>query len=233
MHIDHSIPAQHDPDWDEVKACPIVESSQPLIDTADTDERIATDPAYARLGFAHALPRCHVRQGLLERLIGAARALPSGLQLLVLDGWRPIALQAALYEDFSRQISARLPQLDAAGHVARTRQFLAPPSADPAAPSPHLTGGSVDLTLASTEGEPLDMGTAFDEPSLLSRTAALETAINTASHNARDNRRLLFHVMHSAGFTNLASEWWHFDYGNQLWANALGRPRAIYGAIAL
>ncbi len=72
MHIDHSIPAQHDPDWDEVKACPIVESSQPLIDTADTDERIATDPAYARLGFAHALPRCHVRQGLLERLIGAA-----------------------------------------------------------------------------------------------------------------------------------------------------------------
>ena len=233
MHIDHSIPEQDDPDWGAVSARPIVESGQPLIDTGDADERIATDPAYARMGFAHALPRCHVRQGLLERLIAAARALPDCLQLLVLDGWRPVALQSALYDDFSRQIGVRFPELDAAGHAARTRQFVAPPSADPAAPSPHLTGGSVDLTLASTDGEPLDMGTAFDEPSLLSRTAALETAAGSDSRRARDNRRLLFHVMHNAGFTNLASEWWHFDYGNQLWATALGRPHAIYGATSL
>ena len=32
------------------------------------------------------------------------------------------------------------------------------------------------------------------------------------------NRRLLYHVMTENGFTNLPSEWWHYDYGDRFWA---------------
>jgi D-alanyl-D-alanine dipeptidase len=46
------------------------------------------------------------------------------------------------------------------------------------------------------------------------------------------NRRLLFHAMTSAGFTNYLGEWWHFDYGNQRWANVSGVGTALYGATA-
>ena len=43
----------------------------------------------------------------------------------------------------------------------------------------------------------------------------------------RDNRRLLYNVMTAAGFTNLPSEWWHFDYGDGMWAQ-LKNENAIY-----
>ncbi|MBQ4051251.1 MAG: hypothetical protein IJD13_06430, partial [Oscillospiraceae bacterium] len=45
---------------------------------------------------------------------------------------------------------------------------------------------------------------------------------------ARDNRRLLYHVMIRAGFTNYDGEWWHFDYGNPLWASRTGKE-PFYG----
>jgi D-alanyl-D-alanine dipeptidase len=44
------------------------------------------------------------------------------------------------------------------------------------------------------------------------------------------NRRLLHNTMTDAGFVNLPSEWWHFDYGDQLWAWANKKDHAIYGA---
>ena len=35
--------------------------------------------------------------------------------------------------------------------------------------------------------------------------------------------------MSDQGFTAYHEEWWHFDYGDQFWGLATGRP-AIYGA---
>lgn len=32
------------------------------------------------------------------------------------------------------------------------------------------------------------------------------------------NRRILYNVTIAAGFTNLPSEWWHYDYGDKFWA---------------
>jgi D-alanyl-D-alanine dipeptidase len=39
--------------------------------------------------------------------------------------------------------------------------------------------------------------------------------------------------MHQQGFTNLPSEWWHFDYGDQLWAYYGAHPHAHYGPAEL
>ena len=71
------------------------------------------------------------------------------------------------------------------------------------------------------------MGTLFDEASPLSYAAALEN--DEADQEARHNRRILFNAMKTAGFTNLPSEWWHFDFGNQLWAYHSGAQQAVYG----
>jgi len=35
--------------------------------------------------------------------------------------------------------------------------------------------------------------------------------------------------MLSEEFIQYTEEWWHFDYGNQLWALNLNKPSAIYG----
>ena len=33
---------------------------------------------------------------------------------------------------------------------------------------------------------------------------------------------MLYNVMTAAGFTNLPSEWWHYDYGDNMWAQLTG-----------
>ena len=45
----------------------------------------------------------------------------------------------------------------------------------------------------------------------------------------RENRKLLRKKMSAEDFRYDDDEWWHFDYGNQLWAAVLGKPHAIYG----
>ena len=96
---------------------------------------------------------------------------------------------------------------------------------------PHLTGGSVDVSLFHrVTGEVLDMGSAFDEAGHLSYTAALENETDARLDAARQHRRILVGAMVQAGFTNIPTEWWHFDFGNQNWAYFSGADRAIYGA---
>ena len=51
-----------------------------------------------------------------------------------------------------------------------------------------------------------------------------------SDEEARTNRRLLYWVMTEAGFANNPTEWWHYSWGDQLWARLMGRPHAHYGA---
>ncbi|WP_243737176.1 M15 family metallopeptidase [Halomonas ventosae] len=44
---------------------------------------------------------------------------------------------------------------------------------------------------------------------------------------------MLYHAMRGAGFSNLPSEWWHYDFGNQLWAHYGGHPQAHFGPAQL
>lgn len=160
---------------------------------------------------------------------------------MVLDGWRPFIVQQYLFDTLMNLIRHAYPELDADARYAFARTLVSPPSTDPKAPSPHLTGGSVDVTLSDADGRLLDMGTVFDEASPLSWTAALEAAStddgterdsqeDDGREQARRNRRILYNAMTAAGFTNLPSEWWHYDFGNQLWALHSGERLAFYGA---
>ena len=46
----------------------------------------------------------------------------------------------------------------------------------------------------------------------------------------QDRRSLLFSVMEQAGFVQHPNEWWHFSYGDQLWAWTSNQGIPIYGA---
>ena len=43
-------------------------------------------------------------------------------------------------------------------------------------------------------------------------------------------RSLLLSVMNQAGFVQHPNEWWHFSYGDQLWAWVSHMSKAHYGA---
>ncbi|MCY1423195.1 D-alanyl-D-alanine dipeptidase [compost metagenome] len=150
---------------------------------------------------------------------------------MVLDAWRPFAVQQHLYDTLYDILKHHEPDADPAELARRTREFVAPPSTRANAPSPHLTGGAVDVTLCDRDGRWLNMGSLFDEATPRSYTRHYEEIAlpDRQQRRARVHRRLLYNAMCAAGFSNLSSEWWHYDYGDQLWAWHQGQKRAIYG----
>ncbi len=89
----------------------------------------------------------------------------------------------------------------------------------------HQTGGAVDLTLCDSNGIPLDMGSEYSIKCREMVTSYVLTPI------INERRKLLCNMMHNEGFANYPGEWWHFSYGDQLWAAYRYKRYAIYGVI--
>lgn len=161
---------------------------------------------YRLAGWSNAVPDCLLRTSVADRLGRAAESLPKRWGLAIFDGWRPHALQAELYG--TAYADPDLPP-----------GFFAEPNDQPSTPSPHLTGGSVDLTLC-LDGIPLAPGTGFDDLTPKAHATALENEPGVD----RDVRRLLYHTMVAQGFVIFDGEWWHFEYGTRRWAAITGQP---------
>jgi D-alanyl-D-alanine dipeptidase len=50
-----------------------------------------------------------------------------------------------------------------------------------------------------------------------------------SDEEARANRRLLHWVMAEEDFAGHPDEWWHFSWGDQMWAKLSGEMAAHYG----
>jgi D-alanyl-D-alanine dipeptidase len=226
-------PVAHAPDvdWSKAGRIPIDRNDEPLVQVCPGPSLISVIPSYANQGIPGAINSCYVRQGVYNRLLNVARALPSGYRLVVLDGWRPFCVQQYLFDALLESIRASHPEFNETELRNRTLEFVCLPTREEDSPSSHLTGGAVDVTLSDADGQLLDMHTQFDEAIPESYTVFLEglEKLELKERRARDNRRLLYWAMLEQGFTNLTSEWWHYDFGDQLWAYYSGNKRAFYG----
>lgn len=194
-----------------------------------TNQVFEVQMQYPLLGMKNAETQCFVRKEVYEMLLMAKDYLPEGIQFKILDGWRPLSLQKELYQVYSERILDKFGMENASEEEKRKliSNFVSEPGGNPDFPPVHTTGGAVDLTLVDENGDELDMGTAFDAFSASAYTAFFEDGSNI---QVRDNRRILYHAMTKAGFTNLPSEWWHYDYGDRFWANYCHKP-AIYRGV--
>lgn len=172
--------------------------------------RIRNLANYWHAGWRCARPDTLLRAGAMQRLAAAADGLPDRWGLAVFDAWRPLDLQAELYDA-------------AYGDPGLPPGFVAEPIEDPALPPPHLSGGTVDLTL-TVDGHPLALGTDFD--GFTAEAAAM--ALETTPGPERELRRMLFWAMHATGFRLMTFEWWHFEFGTRRWAGITGNS-PLYG----
>lgn len=182
------------------------------------------------------ITRILLRQGVVERLSGVnARLAPSGLELYIFDGWRPLAVQRYFHDKWMpRQLLKRNPKLSRDELRVETERYWAAPTTEPKSPAPHATGGAVDLTLRwKDSGEHLWLGSIFDDASQIARADHFEhraaRAFAFSDEEARANRRLLHWLMREAGFAANPGEWWHFSYGELMWAKLTDAPHAFYG----
>ena len=196
-----------------------------------SDARFEAGLEYSKLGMTHAITKCLVRKEVYDRLILAHSFLPEGYRFYIYDTWRPFLLQEELYRDYSGKVILQFHLENASEEEQQKKiaSFVSVPRRDPDFPPVHTTGGAVDLTILDARGRFLDMGSGFDEISEKSNTVFFEAC--PGKNDVRDNRRLLYHVMIKAGFTNLPSEWWHYDYGDRFWAYYRNQPAMYKGVM--
>jgi D-alanyl-D-alanine dipeptidase len=143
--------------WQQV---PIRECGESLVSV--TGDRVVVRSAYKALRYTCTLSEIFLREDVAARVCAAAALLPSELTLVLWDGWRPVELQRELYGTYRDEIAANTG-LTGEALETETQRFVSLPSTDPAKPSPHLSGGAIDLTLGDELGIPLDLGGEFDE----------------------------------------------------------------------
>ncbi len=226
---------------------PIQENGDPLLDLPPQLLRLEPHP-YAQLGAPYGAGGSpfRLRQGVIERLLAAQQGLTdsqNGWRLAIFDAWRPLAVQRFMVEHAiaeecaSRGVDRNSPSGQLQAVIAEVGRFWAPPSDDPTTPPPHCTGAAVDLTLVDSHGTAVAMGSAIDaigdvsEPDhhrqlAMHLTPGLERNQVLVFQRHRD---LLRQVMETAGFAQHPNEWWHFSWGDQLWAWRSGAPQAHYG----
>ena len=226
---------------------PIHDCGEPLLPLPAELLRLEPHP-YVTAGAPYGVDACpfRLRQGVIERLLQAQRSLQQrspACRLAIFDAWRPLAVQrfmvahAIAEECRQRGVDPQIPgpALDAVEQ--EVGRFWAPPSDDPATPPPHSTGAAVDLTLASSDGETLDLGSPIDsigpvsEPDHFAAVAraATDPLLRAQATLFQQRRDLLAAVMLEAGFAQHPNEWWHYSHGDQLWAWRTGHAQAIYG----
>lgn len=221
--------------WEEVFAVPIADNGESLVPLSLVPEKILVRSAYFEAGIGGALPECYARADVFEKLLCASALLPNGVRLVVLDAWRSPQVQTVLFQRCRNALSRVYKDASDAELHEMTQQYVARPSFDGSCPSPHVTGGAVDLTLATRDGKLLSFGSPFDYPECISYTRHLEEmqeqgkALSAAELEAMKNRRLLHSVMLEAGFVNYSCEWWHYEFGTQRWALECGEDFAMYG----
>lgn len=229
-----------------------------------------------------ALITSFVREGVAKRLAKASKLLPEGHAFLMLDTLRTEQVQASLFEHFKNKLIAHPFNFTEEAAIEKTQDYVSQPSR---ANSPHMTGGSVDLTIVKFEPEAwkemkaltrklkaiapdksrwqevynieirrhqllreksqmLNMGVAFDEvaadESGNPKTAlryyeeklGKDGSLSEVEMEPLKNRRLLYNVMRSVGFTFFPEEPWHADFGNKFWAKQSGSNAALYGYAA-
>ncbi|MBG0828701.1 M15 family metallopeptidase [Planomonospora sp. ID67723] len=205
-----------------ISSIPVEERGEPLTDLRPVpdlllDGRLADpDGAYA-----------HLRQGHVERLLRAQKHLPDGLRLLIVEGYRPLALQEQYFRAYAGRLREANPDWSDEHLYVQASRSLSPPHI-----GPHVCGAAVDLTLCTRDGIELDMGTEVNASPEESDDACYTDAGNITPQ-ARRNRAVLSEVLTGAGFVNYPTEWWHWSYGDRYWAWSTGAPAAVHGQVDL
>lgn len=184
------------------------------------------------------IPDLLLRPSVASRLKSVDERLRrSGLKLFVHDAYRPLEVQTYFHDVWMpARIREKNPSLNEAEILVEVETYWAAPSRSQTQPAPHSTGGATDLTLYTLgAGEPLHMGSIFDDATAVAHTDHLEANGDLRSYSeieAKRNRRLLYWVMDEAGFVNNPNEWWHFSWGDQMWARLSGQDAAVFGVAA-
>ena len=168
--------------------------------TMQVDLKYATTDKFMHQILYEDIQHLYLQKDVAERLSKCQKFLKKinpSLSLLIYDGVRPLTVQQTMWK-----------ALDTIPVKERTK-FVS----NPANGSLHNYGAAVDLTICTVNGIALDMGAVFDDIREIAypKFESKFLASGELTTEQIDNRKLLRKVMSSEGFTNIQTEWWHFN----------------------
>lgn len=202
-------------------------SNEKLIDVCTLNNRIVFDGVYHKSGIQGAVNAAYLRESAAKKLCDVANALPAEMMIKIFDAWRPYEVQLELYRRYFFDISTRAQNQNISVSALHklAQEFVSFPDKSKMFSYVHSSGGAVDLTIIYKNGDPVDMGTDFDD-----FTQRSHAGFFSPNSVIGKNRRFLKDIMQAHGFTNLESEWWHYDFGDNFWAQNTGND-PIYSSI--
>lgn len=223
-------------DWRKI---PIKESGQSLVQVP----KEMTFPFYHSVLKITDDSRIFLREEVLDRVILAQKHLQAkGLGLLVYDGWRSVELQENLFWYYMIKFTAKkfgceqqlnqcdnfkqtesvfntLPPETRSAMFEANRTYVSWPSRDLFCPSPHATGGSVDVWPIK-DGRAENLGIPFDwmedNAGAFYHLKYRRDKFLGNDKRVCNNRNALLLAMIKSGFSCYGPEIWHFNFGNQM-----------------
>ena len=163
----------------------------------------------------------YVRPKLLKRLVLAAKTLDAPYKLIVRAGHRPIAVQRRLLKECTADYKSDNPGISDEQALEHARAFVSDP--DITLP-PHVCGAAVDVEIFNSyTGKYLDFGSTMNDDNEKSFLYC-----QNLTDAQKNNRLMLVTSMLNAGLASCKTEWWHFSYGDQLWAWFYGNQNSFY-----
>ncbi len=163
-----------------------------------------------------------IRRVVRDKVVACSESLPDGLCLMVFEAFRSRARQWELWNPVVARIAKNNPDWSEARVYAESSRWVSPPDGFG---SGHQAGAAIDVKLARADRTELDFGGPMKGLSGLAPTNW------PVSPEIRKNRDMLVTAMRRVGMINYPDEWWHFSYGDKLWAEVTGQDEAFFAPI--
>ena len=202
----------------EPKVIQEIEPNPQMVEIS-SDDGIFFNNRYTKVKF--------IRKYIYEMLLKAKKHLPKGYNFVIYEAYRPLSSQVTLWNEIVAKESRKNPDMatDSEEFITLCDKFVANPYRQG---SGHQTGAAIDVSLVDDNGVEYDMG---GEIRGFENTAEFDSP--NISREAKKNRKILYDALSEVGFVNYPSEWWHYSFGDRLWARLTSSKLAIFGKMDL
>ena len=203
-------------DWERVT---VRENNEPLVRVEASDKLITSLKDSSQL----------VRKSVKEKLIQASELLPENFKLKLIQGYRTLEEQQECWDKETLKIKLVHPELTDEEIESRVKMVVA--RVQPLAN--HHCGGAVDVTLVNLDGSEVNLGSPYISESKEFDRINFPMFSNLITGERAENRKVLREAMEKVGFVWYPGEWWHFCYGDRMWAVYTNQNECQYGPIEI
>ena len=199
---------------------PILDDGSPLISLKNAGLNLIFEPSIQK-DYAYL-----VRAAIAEKIGRISEALnKQDKTLIIRSAWRSFDHQRLIWDnkiEFMKRIHPHMSLNEIENEVS---YFIAPETK-----SMHATGGAIDALIYDRKRESvMDFGTNKGlNIDLNKKCYPYHPDIST---EAKENRKLLIDLFLQENFVVDIKEYWHFDYGNVIWALGKNKRHAIYDVV--